>query len=139
MNAARAARSDQNKTTNARATSNEKDHRRDLRGVIRHGREQCGLCSFGRQYTMTFWALQDSDLLGPDIYGGMGTFDNYVPNARGDNTVAWKGKWHGVTAGATWSFGRDAAGTGNSPGQGTCAGQIPGDSGACRQCPHRTV
>ncbi|WP_302057128.1 porin [Paraburkholderia sp. CNPSo 3281] len=92
-----------------------------------------GVLSFGRQYTMTFWALQDSDLLGPDIYGGTGTFDNYVPNARSDNTVAWKGKWHGVTAGATWSFGRDAAGTGNSPGQGTCAGQIPGDSRACRQ------
>ncbi|WP_043284756.1 porin [Paraburkholderia oxyphila] len=92
-----------------------------------------GMLSFGRQYTMTFWALQDSDLLGPDIYGGTGTFDNYVPNARSDNTVAWKGKWHGVTAGATWSFGRDAAGTGNSPGQGTCAGQIPGNSRACRQ------
>ncbi|HEY4804718.1 MAG TPA: porin [Paraburkholderia sp.] len=45
-----------------------------------------GTLSFGRQYTMTFWALQDSDLLGPDIYGGTGTFDNYVPNARSDNT-----------------------------------------------------
>ena len=92
-----------------------------------------GTLSFGRQYTMTFWALQDSDLLGPDIYGGTGSFDNYVPNARSDNTVAWKGNWHGLTAGATWSFGRDSAGTGNSPGQGTCAGSLPGDARACRQ------
>ncbi|PXW28434.1 porin [Paraburkholderia caballeronis] len=92
-----------------------------------------GTLSFGRQYTMAFWAVQDSDLLGPDIYGGVGSFDSYIPNGRSDNTVAWKGTWQGVTAGATWSFGRDSAGTGNSPGQGTCAGSLPGDARACRQ------
>ncbi|WP_321782088.1 porin [Paraburkholderia sp. J94] len=92
-----------------------------------------GTLSFGRQYTMTFWALSDADVLGPDIYAGTGSFDNYIPNARSDNTVAWKGTWQGVTAGATWSSGRDSAGTGNSPGQGTCAGSLPGNSRACRQ------
>ncbi|HEY3536204.1 MAG TPA: porin [Trinickia sp.] len=91
-----------------------------------------GTLSFGRQYTMTFWANTDSDILGPDIYG-LGSLDAYVPNARSDNTVAYKGTFSGLTVGATYSFGRDGAGTGNSPGQGTCAGQIPGQATNCRQ------
>ncbi|GAB7538163.1 porin [Burkholderia sp. 3C] len=92
-----------------------------------------GTLSFGRQYTMTLWAIQDSDLLGPDIYGGLSSLDLYIPNARSDNTVAWKGTYRGVTAGATYSFGRDSGGTGNSPGQGTCAGQVAGSFEPCRQ------
>lgn len=59
--------------------------------------------------------------------------DAYLPNARSDNTVAYKGTFRGLTAGATYSFGRDSAGTGNSPGQGICAGQVPGDINQCRQ------
>nr|WP_245964719.1 porin [Trinickia dinghuensis] len=92
-----------------------------------------GALTFGRQYTMTLWAIVDSDILGPDIYGGVGSFDAYVPNSRSDNTIAYKGTFDGFTAGATWSFGRDSAGTGNSPGQGTCAGSLPGNAEACRQ------
>ncbi|NIF90618.1 porin [Burkholderia sp. Cy-637] len=92
-----------------------------------------GTLSFGRQYTMSFWAIVDADALGPDIYGGVGSIDSYIPNARSDNTIAYKGSFGGVTLGATYSFGRDSAGTGNSPGQGTCAGSIPGDFNACRQ------
>jgi len=92
-----------------------------------------GMLSFGRQYSMTFWALQDADLLGPDIYGGVGSLDSYIPNARSDNSIAYKGTWNGLTAGVTYSFGRDATGTGNSPGQGTCAGSKPGNFTACRQ------
>ncbi|WP_233834128.1 porin [Paraburkholderia sp. ZP32-5] len=91
-----------------------------------------GTLSFGRQYTMTYQALTDSDILGPDIHG-IGTLDSYLPNARSDNTVAYKGTFKGLTVGATYSFGRDSAGTGNSPGQGTCAGQVPGDINQCRQ------
>jgi predicted porin len=91
-----------------------------------------GLLSFGRQYTMTFWAMSDADVLGPNIYG-MASFDAYLANARSDNTIAYRGTFHGVTLGATWSFGRDAAGTGNSPGQGTCAGSVPGQMTECRQ------
>ncbi|MGH8777952.1 porin [Paraburkholderia sp.] len=91
-----------------------------------------GQLSLGRVYTMTYWAMIDSDVLGPDIYGS-GSLDSYLPNARSDNTVAYKGTFHGLTVGATWSFGRDSAGTGNSPGQGTCAGQVPGQSNNCRQ------
>lgn len=85
-----------------------------------------GSLTFGRQYTMTYWALSDADLLGPDIYGGVGSFDSYIPSARSDNTIAYKGTYRGLTVGATYSFGRDSTGTGNSPGQGTCAGPVPG-------------
>ncbi|SIT44159.1 Porin (modular protein) [Paraburkholderia piptadeniae] len=91
-----------------------------------------GALTFGRQYTMTYWAMADADILGPDIYG-IGSLDAFVPNARSDNTVVYKGKFYGVTIGASWSFGRDSAGTGNSPGQGTCAGQVPGDANQCRE------
>jgi predicted porin len=91
-----------------------------------------GQLSFGRQYTMTFWAMADSDILGPDIYGS-GSLDAYIPNARGDNTIAYKGTFSGLTVGATYSLGRDSAGTGNSPGQGTCAGQSPGSPSNCTQ------
>lgn len=91
-----------------------------------------GALSFGRQYTMSYWVLADADLLGPHIHG-IGTLDSYLPNARSDNTIAYKGTFKGLTVGATYSFGRDGAGTGNSPGQGTCAGQVPGDVNQCRQ------
>jgi len=92
-----------------------------------------GTVTFGRQYTMTYWAILDSDLLGPDIYGGTGSFDQYLPSARSDNTIAYKGTFGGLTAGATYSFGRDSAGTGNSPGQGTCVGSVPGSAQTCRE------
>ncbi|WP_153041253.1 porin [Paraburkholderia monticola] len=92
-----------------------------------------GALTFGRQYTMTFWALSDADLFGPDIYGGTASFDQYLPSARSDNTVVYKGSYAGFTLGATWSFGRDATGTGNSPGQGTCAGPTAGNGPTCRE------
>jgi predicted porin len=91
-----------------------------------------GSLTFGRQYTMSYWALSDADILGPDIYG-IGSLDAFLPNARTDNTAVYKGKFYGFTAGASWSFGRDSTGTGNSPGQGTCAGQVPGDVNQCRE------
>jgi predicted porin len=90
-----------------------------------------GILSFGRQYTMTYLAVLDSDLLGPNIYG-LPSLDAYIPNGRADNSVAWKSKFGGLTLGAMYSFGRDSAGTGNSPGQGTCAGQTPGEMVECR-------
>lgn len=91
-----------------------------------------GALTFGRQYNMAFWALADADMLGPDLHG-IGALDNYLPNARSDNTIVYKGTYKGVTAGASYSFGRDSAGTGNSPGQGTCAGQVPGQFTQCRE------
>ncbi|NIE85345.1 MULTISPECIES: porin [unclassified Burkholderia] len=90
-----------------------------------------GTLAFGRQYTMTYLALQGADIIGPDIYG-LGSLDAYVPNGRADNAVSYIGSYRGVTLGAAYSFGRDGAGTGNSPGQGTCAGQVPGNTVECR-------
>jgi predicted porin len=81
---------------------------------------------------MAFWVLGDAEMLGPDIHG-IGALDNYLPNARSDNTIAYKGTFKGLTAGATYSLGRDGAGTGNSPGQGTCAGEVPGQATQCRE------
>jgi predicted porin len=91
-----------------------------------------GTVSFGRQYTMTYLALMGADLIGPDIYG-LGSLDAYVPNARADNSVSYLGSYAGVTLGANYSFGRDATGTGNSPGQGTCTGQVAGNPTQCRE------
>lgn len=91
-----------------------------------------GLLSFGRQYTMTYWSMADANIIGPDIYG-MSALDSYLAAPRSDNTVAYRGTFDGVTVGATYSFGRDSAGTGNSPGQGTCAGSVPGQPTQCRQ------
>lgn len=91
-----------------------------------------GTLSFGRQYSMAFWVLADADMLGPDIHG-IGALDNYLPNARSDNTIVYKGTFNGLTAGASYSFGRDGAGTGNSPGQGTCAGEVAGQANQCKE------
>jgi predicted porin len=91
-----------------------------------------GTLSLGRQNTMTFYSLLENDIIGPSIYG-IGSLDSYLPNARSDNTVAYLGKFSGFTFGGTYSFGRDSTGTGNSPGQGTCAGQAAGAFTQCRQ------
>ena len=51
----------------------------------------------------------------PDIHG-IGALDNFLPNARSDNTVVYKGTYKGLTLGASYSFGRDSAGR-ELPGQ----------------------
>jgi predicted porin len=91
-----------------------------------------GEVMLGRQYSMTYLIDSDADILGPNIYG-IGSLDAYVPNARSDNTIGYKANWQGFTLGANYSFGRDSTGTGNSPGQGTCAGSAPGQFTQCRQ------
>lgn len=90
-----------------------------------------GALSFGRQYTTTYIAVLENDIMGPAIYG-IASLDAYIANARADNSVAYRFYYRGFSALATYSFGRDAAGTGNSPGQGTCAGQVPGSFTQCR-------
>lgn len=90
-----------------------------------------GSVTIGRQYTMYFNALLDSDILGPNIYGSA-TVDNYIPNAREDNSVAYRGTFGALTVGATWSFGRDAVNAGPSPAGTNCAGENAADSKQCR-------
>ncbi|SAL53512.1 porin [Caballeronia turbans] len=86
---------------------------------------------FGRQNTATLYTILDNDVMGPAIYG-IGSVDAYIPNARSDNAIGYLGTYRYVTIGATYSFGRDVVG-GNSPGQGLCAGSVPGAPTQCRQ------
>ncbi|BAO90862.1 porin [Caballeronia cordobensis] len=85
----------------------------------------------GRQNTATLYTVLDNDVMGPAIYG-IGSVDAYIPNARSDNAIGYVGTYRYVTIGATYSFGRDAVG-GNTPGQGLCAGSVPGAPTQCRQ------
>lgn len=91
-----------------------------------------GQVSLGRQYTMMFWAMLDTDILGPNAYGSS-SLDSYLPNARADNAIAYKGKFGGFTVGATYSFGRDSVNAGPSPSGTNCAGENAADKSACRE------
>ncbi|WP_085316611.1 porin [Derxia lacustris] len=88
-----------------------------------------GQVAFGRQYSAMFYALGDSDVLGPAVYA-LGSVDPGVPNARVDNAVTYRGTTGDFTGYASWSFGRDVAG--GTPGAGTCAGETAGANTACR-------
>lgn len=88
-----------------------------------------GALTFGRQNSMLVYALGDADLLGPTIYS-MGSLDAYLPNARFDNSLAWRKNFEKFSLGMTYSTGRDT--TGGAPGSGTCAGEIPGQASACK-------
>lgn len=90
-----------------------------------------GTFSLGRQYTMLFWSLLEADIMGPALYG-TGSLDAYIPNARADNALAWRGSFSGLTLGATYSLGRDLVNAG-SPAGTNCAGELAGDSKACRE------
>ena len=67
-----------------------------------------GALTLGRQMNMSMIVLTNADVIGPSIHS-MADFDSYLPNARSGNAIGYKGTFHGVTLGATYSFGRDAA------------------------------
>ncbi|MFZ4285561.1 porin [Variovorax sp. HJSM1_2] len=91
-----------------------------------------GAVSLGRQYSMLFWSMLDADLIGPAVYG-LGSLDAYIPNARVDNSVAYRANFGGLAVGAGYSFGRDAVNAGPSPAGTNCAGESGADKQACRQ------
>ena len=91
-----------------------------------------GQLGLGRQYTMLFWSMQNADIIGPGMHS-IGNFDSYFPNARADNSIAYKGTFSGLTVGATYSFGRDAVNAGPSPAGTNCAGESGSDKSACRE------
>lgn len=91
-----------------------------------------GQIALGRQYTMTFWANLEADMLGPNTFGSA-SLDSYMANSRADNAISYKGTFGGFTVGATYSFGRDSANAGPSPAGTNCAGENPADARACRE------
>jgi predicted porin len=91
-----------------------------------------GAVTLGRQYSMLFWSQLDADILGPNQFGS-GSLDSYLPNARVDNTIAYRGTFSGFNVGATYSFGRDAVNAGPSPSGTNCAGENQADTQACRE------
>lgn len=91
-----------------------------------------GAVTLGRQWTMLFWSVLDSDIVGPAVYG-LGSLDSYIPNSRIDNSIAYKGKFSNVTVGATYSLGRDTVNAGPSPAGTNCAGENGADAQACRE------
>lgn len=91
-----------------------------------------GTFTLGRQNTMLFWSLLDADQMGPNVFG-LASHDSYIPNARADNAVAYRGRFGGFTLGATYSLGRDAVNAGPSPAGTNCAGESATDSRACRE------
>lgn len=90
-----------------------------------------GTLSVGRTYSMIFYSLLGADVMGAAIYAA-GSMDDYLPNARHDNSVSYMGKFGGLTVGATYSFGRDASASGG-PAATNCPGEAAGDSSTCRQ------
>jgi len=90
-----------------------------------------GALSIGRQLNMTYLSTIKSDVLGPHLFA-IGSIDPYLPNARSDNAIAYNGNFNGVVVGATWSTGRDASAAGG-PAATNCAGEVAGNSRACRQ------
>lgn len=91
-----------------------------------------GQVTAGRQLSMLLLAFYDTDILGPNIYG-IGSFDSYLPNARADNAVAYRGKFGGVTVGGMISTGRDTINAGPSPSGMNCAGETATGSKVCRE------
>jgi predicted porin len=89
-----------------------------------------GSLTIGRQYTMLYWSILDADILGTNIYGS-GSLDAYVPNARADNAVVYRGTFSGLTVGASFSLGRDSVNAG-SPAGTNCAGESS-DAKECRE------
>ena len=89
-----------------------------------------GAVTVGRTYSMLTYSFFDVDNIGPAQFG-IGNFDPYLPNARHDNSIAYKGTFKGVTIGGTYSLGRDASNAGG-PAATNCGGEVATDSKACR-------
>lgn len=89
-----------------------------------------GALTYGRQWSMLLYAMMSSDLIGPNIYA-LGSMDPYLASMRYDNSIAWRGKFGGFSAGALYSTGRSVVANGGAPRAGNCAGEVAG-SNQCR-------
>lgn len=93
--------------------------------------KEWGTVTFGRQWSMLFFSLLGSDVMGPAVMG-FGSLDHYLGNARIDNGIGYQGKFNHFTLGATYSFGRDTLNIPGHPAATGCPGKIEGDSKSCR-------
>ena len=89
-----------------------------------------GAVTVGRNYSMLYLSFYDVDIIGPAQFS-IGSLDTYPPNARSDNSIAYKGTFGGTTLGATYSLGRDASAAGG-PSATNCGGENAADPVACR-------
>jgi len=90
-----------------------------------------GQLTLGRNYNMLYNSMPEVEIIGPAQYG-LGSLDAGIPNGRSDNSIAYKGTFGAVTAGATYSVGRDTSNAGG-PGGTNCAGENAADARACRE------
>ena len=90
-----------------------------------------GTVTLGRQINMTYIATQKADVMGPNLFA-IGSIDPYLPNARSDNAIGYLGNFNNFVVGATYSTGRDTSAAGGPAATG-CAGEVAGNSKACRQ------
>lgn len=90
-----------------------------------------GALTAGRTYSMLYLSTFDVDPFGPGTYG-IGSLDSFIPNARHDNSLSYKGTFNGVTVGATYSLGRDTSNAGGPAGT-NCAGESATNAQACRE------
>ncbi|OXR49393.1 porin [Pusillimonas sp. T2] len=65
-----------------------------------------GQVALGRQYSMLFWSMLNSDIMGPNAHG-LGGLDSYIPDRRQDNAISYRGTFSGVTVGAHYAKGRN--------------------------------
>jgi predicted porin len=85
-----------------------------------------GTLTFGRQYSQAYWALK-ANTMGPNVFGAL-DLDTYFAASQKDNAVAYTFTSSGLTAGATYSFGRDTVA---SAAAGGCAQSVT-DWRACK-------
>ena len=89
-----------------------------------------GLVSVGRTYSMLYFTFFDTDVIGP-AQMSIGSLDLLLPNLRNDNSISYKGKFGGLTAGVGYTLGRDASNAGG-PAATNCGGESATDHKACR-------
>ncbi|WP_118178428.1 porin [Paraburkholderia phosphatilytica] len=80
-----------------------------------------GRLTFGRQYTMRFYAISAINPFG-DGAQGLTTLDNGIANPRADNAISYRQHFGDFEAGVNYSFGRDAV-SGNSAVATNCPGE----------------
>ncbi len=87
-----------------------------------------GRLTFGRQYTMRFYAAHEANPFGTGAQG-LTTLDNGFANPRADNAVSYMLQMGGFVAGANYSFGRDSV-----AGTTSVASNCPGETTPSTEC-----